>query len=70
VLARAGLTGQRPRGAAARSPEDEEEAINLLTQVAAIHPTVDCADQWWWRSLRGHPRFQELLTLTAGHAHH
>jgi TolB-like protein len=49
---------------------DDDEAIDLLTQLAAVQPHADFESEWWWRSLRGHPRFQELLTLTTAHAHH
>lgn len=49
---------------------DDDEAVDLLTQLAAVQPHADFESEWWWRSLRGHPRFQELLTLTAAGAHH
>lgn len=46
---------------------DSDEAVRLLTQLAAIRPDVELEGRWWWRSLRDHPRFQELVTLTSHH---
>ena len=44
---------------------DNDEAIDLLKRYVAANPDHDFAHTagtvWWWRELRGHPRFSELL---------
>jgi len=43
---------------------DLDEAIDLLKQVGAANPSHDfreSAGTWWWRDIRNHPRFPELV---------
>ena len=46
---------------------DEDEAIALLRRFAAVNPNTDFATNWWWRGLRDHPEFRDLLALNEGH---
>ncbi|MCH8993309.1 MAG: hypothetical protein IIA44_16345, partial [Acidobacteria bacterium] len=43
---------------------DNDEAIDLLKRYVAANPDHDFAHTagtaWWWRELRGHPRFVEI----------
>ncbi|MBW3553055.1 MAG: hypothetical protein KY466_06080 [Gemmatimonadetes bacterium] len=45
---------------------DHDEALELLKRYAAVNPGVDLNDNWWWRPLRGHPRWREVAI---GRAH-
>ncbi len=45
---------------------DHDEAINQLKRWLTAHPEQDHGvdegeASWWWRDLRNHPRFPELL---------
>ena len=46
---------------------DDEEAIELLTRFAAATPDAEVETVWWFRSLRDHPGFRDLVALTAAH---
>jgi TolB-like protein len=47
--------------------DDEEEAIELMKQFAAVQPGYDFSHHWWWRSVRSHPRYAELSAFQASH---
>jgi tetratricopeptide (TPR) repeat protein len=43
---------------------DQDESIDLLKRVGAANPEHDfreAAGTWWWRSIRNHPRFSEVV---------
>jgi serine/threonine-protein kinase len=47
---------------------DFDEAVNLLKRYVAANPghfEAAAGTSWWWRSLAGHPGFQELLGTSA-----
>jgi TolB-like protein len=47
----------------ATSLGDLDGAIDLLKDFAAVNPGYDFSHSWWWRGVRGHPRYGELLAL-------
>lgn len=46
---------------------DVDEAIELMKRFAAVHPDYDFSHHWWWRSVRAHPRYDELTAFQADH---
>lgn len=40
---------------------DHDEAVDLLEVYAAVNPEARFEDNWWWRDLRSHPEFRELV---------
>ena len=38
-----------------------DRAIDLLKLDAALHPDADYHSYWWWRELRSHPRWREVV---------
>ena len=40
---------------------DYDRAVDLLKLDAALHPDADYDSQWWWRELRSHPRWREVV---------
>lgn len=47
----------------ATSLGDVDGAIDLLMDYAVVNPDYDFSHNWWWRDVRGHPRYGELLAL-------
>lgn len=46
---------------------DHDEAVDLLEVFVAVNPGTAFADNWWWRDLRSHPDFRDLVQRS-GHA--
>jgi TolB-like protein/tetratricopeptide (TPR) repeat protein len=40
---------------------DYDQAVDLLKLDAAMHPGSDYAQHWWWRELRSHPGWREVV---------
>lgn len=45
---------------------DDDAAIDLLKIHRAADPSESYEHHWWWRTVRSHPRYQELAVP----AHH
>lgn len=39
---------------------DDDHAIDLLKRYKAANPGASFEHHWWWRSVRSHPRYQEI----------
>lgn len=45
---------------------DDDRAIDLLKRYLAANPGASFSHHWWYRSIRNHPRYEELETGASG----